>query len=140
MADLPGRRDVQTESDEALPAFHGPSKMGGEAVRTEVTVRLSVWRGVGATARPKMVGVHSLKLNVRAGVLELGHGAWRHEMGMGDGDGECVLPRVQGALSLSVPAAKSDAAGPLCLLLAPRGGGMSYTACTGQSRDHRSAL
>lgn len=52
-----------------------------------------------------MVGVHSFKLTVWAGVLELGHGAWRHEMGMGDGDGERVLLRVQGPLSVSLSAA-----------------------------------
>lgn len=39
-----------------------------------------------------MVGVHSLKLTVRTGVLELGHGAWRHEMGMGDGDQRACSP------------------------------------------------
>lgn len=75
--------------------------MAGEAVRTEVTVRLSIWRGFGATAEPEMVGVYSFKLTVRARVLELGHGAWRHEMGMGDGDGERVLLRVQGPLPVS---------------------------------------
>lgn len=45
MADLSGRgRRAQTESDEGLADFHGLSKMAGEAVRAEVTVRLSMWR------------------------------------------------------------------------------------------------
>lgn len=44
MADLSGRGGAQTESDEALPDFRGLSKKAGEAVRAEVTVRLSRWR------------------------------------------------------------------------------------------------
>lgn len=37
---------------------------------------------LGATAGSKMAGVHSFKFTVEARVLELGHGAWRHEMGI----------------------------------------------------------
>lgn len=100
IADLSGRGGAQTESDEALPDFHGLSKMAGEAVRAEVTVRLSIWRGSwsdGGTrdGRSALVQID----RVRARVLELGHGAWRHEMGMEDGDGERVLLRVHGPLS-----------------------------------------
>lgn len=57
-----------------------------------------------------MVGEHSFKLTVRARVLELGHGAWRHEMGM-EMEMESVFSSgYKGPCLSAAAAAKSNAA------------------------------
>lgn len=103
----------------------------------------------GAAAEAKTVGEHSFKLSVGARVLELGHGAWRHEMEMGDGDGERVLPRVQGPLSAAgLSAAYPPRLGPMrpaaSAFFSPPARVWrrvsSTTARTGQSRDLRPVI
>jgi hypothetical protein len=56
----------------------------------------------GIAKEAKMVVLLSLKLTVRARVLEMGHGAWRHEMGMVDGDRKAYSAVLPGARALGL--------------------------------------
>lgn len=110
------RRQSQTK---LCQSFMNRTRRGVEAIRTEVTrpaVNLTgdLWR---RRKQRWSEFIHS-KSTVRAGVLELGHGAWRHEMGMGDGDRRaCSSPGARALVWQRSRAAKSKAAGTLCLPL-----------------------
>lgn len=127
------RRQSQTK---LCQSFMNRPKRGVEAVRTEVT-RTAVNLAGDLWRRRKQRWsefIHS-KLTVRAGVLELGHGAWRHEMGMGDRDRRaCSPPGARALVSGSAPGQLSLKRQALSAFQGPSSPSLSSsTARTGQT-------